>query len=319
MKDFLLLIKQQFKKVKKQFLFFIPIFLFALLLVSYYINNDIKNQISKEKILNLSFCTSAPSLYPVINSQNKLSGLDVSAQAYVIIDKDSKVILLSKNPNLRFSMASTVKIMTAITALSYFKINDILMVKTGKVEPAVLGLKKNDQFFFEDLLYAMLLPSANDAALAISQNYPGQELEFVKKMNENAKAFHLTDTHFSDSSGLDDSGNYTTAIDLARLSSLALENKKFAQIVSTKYKLIASIDRKKNYSLYNLNKLLGTDGVNGIKTGFTEEAGGVLVTSKIENGHNLILVVMKSQDRFFDTKQLLSLINGNLTFLKLSP
>lgn len=312
MKDFLL-------KVKKQtLLFFIPIFLLVLLLILYLVDSDLTKQINSIKINSLPFSISNSSFYPVLNSKTEINNLNISAEAYAIMDNDSKVILLSKNADLRFSMASTTKIMTALTALNFYKMDDVLTIKTSRVEGTVLGLKKDDQFFFEDLLYAMLLPSANDAALAIAQNYSGDEKEFVKKMNENAKNFHLSKTHFTDPNGLEDDGDYTTVIDLARLSSLALENKEFAKVVSTKNKSITNIDKTSNYSLGNLNILLGKDGVNGVKTGFTQEAGGVLVTSKIENGHDLIIVVMKSQDRFLDTQNLLSLIDRNLKFLNFS-
>ncbi|MFH1832558.1 MAG: hypothetical protein ABH816_00125 [Candidatus Levyibacteriota bacterium] len=308
MKDFLLKIKKQ------NLLFFIPIFLLVLLLALYLVDNDLKRQINSKKINIPPFSVNSSS-FPVLTSASESSKLNISAKAYVILDNDSKVILSSKNPNLRFSMASTTKIMTALTALNFYKMSDILTIKTNDVEGEVLELKKDDRFLFEELLYAMLLPSANDAALAIAQNYPGGEKAFVEKMNENAKNFHLSNTHFADPAGLEDDEDYTTVIELARLSSIALKNKEFAKIVSTKHKSISNIDKTKSYPLDNLNILLGKDGVNGIKTGFTQEAGGVLVTSKIKDGHNLIIVVMKSQDRFFDTQELLSLIDGNLKFL----
>jgi len=246
---------------------------------------------------------------------NKENLREITAQAAIVMDDDSKVILFAKNENLRFSMASTTKIMTALTALDYYKLNDILTIKTSNVEGSLVGFKTGENFFFQDLLYAMLLPSANDAAVAISQNYNGGELEFMKKMNEKAYAFNLFNTHFSDPTGLVNDGDYTTVIDLARLSSIAMKNNVLQKIVSTKYKTIANLEGTKTYSFENLNKLLGEYGVNGIKTGFTEEAGGILATSKIEKGHRLIIVVMKSEDRFSDTKKILDLVSGNITYL----
>ncbi|MDP2649329.1 MAG: D-alanyl-D-alanine carboxypeptidase, partial [bacterium] len=145
--------------------------------------------------------------------------------------------------------------------------------------------------------------------------YEGGEAMFINKMNGNALNFKLENTHFTDSIGLDQK-NYTTSHDLARLASVALKNKVFADIVSTKNKVITDVSQKKVYILNNLNQLLGKDGVNGVKTGFTEEAQGVLVTSRKNNNHTLIIVVIKSKDRFFDTQELLSLVGVNIQYLE---
>lgn len=330
MKDFLSLapILKLVKKLKKQssfYFFIVSVVLSIILLILALLNKEIENQIQKRNISSLPLFSLGVAPYPQIRNvlgaesqniilQDELTNL--TAKSALIMDDNSKVILFLKNPDVRFSMASTTKIMTALTALEYFKLDDILTIQTKDVEGVVVGFKKGEKISFENLLYAMLLSSGNDAALAIAQNYPKGEGEFINKMNENAASFNLINTHFSDSIGLNDEGDYTTAIDLARLSSVALKNKTFSQIVSTKYKLITNANGTNTYSLYNLNKLLGVDGVNGVKTGFTDEAGGVLVTSKTKDDHTFIIIVMKSQDRFLDTQRLLSIINGNIAFLK---
>ena len=247
---------------------------------------------------------------------------DISAKAIVIMDKDSKVVLFSKNPNLLFSMASTTKIMTALVGLDYFKTNDVLRIRAENVEGVNVGFKIGQRVRFVDVLYAMLLPSGNDAALAVAQNYPGGEDEFIKKMNEKAKSLNLANTNFADSIGLEDSRDYTTPLDLARLASAALENKIFSNIVATKEIEISDLTGANRYLFKNLNKLLGVSGVNGVKTGTTTEAGQVLVASKEEielngNKHTLIIVVMNSQDRFSDTAELLKLISGNINYLSI--
>ncbi len=240
---------------------------------------------------------------------------EVSAKAAIIVDSDSQVTLFSKNPQLRFSMASTTKIMTALTALDYYDQDALLTVKSTGIEGAGLGLVRGDQFYFEDLLYAMLLPSANDAAQTIADNYPGGSDAFVAKMNEKAASLHLVNTHFADPTGLDDDGDYTTVVDMARLASHAIHNPIFVEVTSTKYKTIANRNYTRQYSLANLNKLLGINGVTGIKTGTTEGAGEVLVTSTVKNGHTYILVVMHSTDRFTDTRTLLSYIEENVEYV----
>jgi len=260
--------------------------------------------------------TTSNALYPVFKSE---INPDITAKAVVIMDNESKTVLFSKNPNLVFSMASTTKIMTALVGLEYYKINDVLTIKTERVEGVNVGFKMGEKLNFVDILYAMLLPSGNDAALALAQNYRGGEEEFVKKMNEKAKSLHLINTNFADPIGLEDSRDYTTPLDLARLASIALENKILANIVRTKTLQITDRTGKNKYLLENLNKLLGVSGVNGIKTGYTTEAGQVLVTSKEEGGHTIIIVVMDSRDRFSDTVKLLNLISGNINYLSIHP
>lgn len=242
----------------------------------------------------------------------------LSAKSAIVLDADSRAILFSKNPDLRFSMASTVKIMTALVALDYYKDDSILTIKSPFVEGSGLHLELGQNFYFKDLMYAMLLPSANDAANAIAQNYPGGISEFVSKMNEKASTLHLNETSFSDPIGLDDDKNYTTVVDLSRLGAQALKNKEFAEIVATAQKTILTTDYLRQYSFGSLNKLLGINGVNGIKTGTTEGAGEVLVTSAFINDHTYIIVVMNSEDRFGDTALLLDFIENNVTFVNLS-
>lgn len=314
--------KKQKKKSKEenkyqQFTPFLLLALFFIVLIFLFIfNKDLQRQIASKQVQTDPFSSSSLSSYPTL--KKPISPL-LSAQAALILDDESKVVLFAKDDSLRFSMASTVKIMTALVALDYYKMDDILTVFDNNILGVKVGFQTGEKIRFEDLLYAMLLPSGNDAALAIAQNYPGGVEIFVKKMNEKAKDLHLLGTHFSDPAGLQDDGDYTTVIDLTRLASAAVKNKTFAKIVSTKYKKISNIDGSRSYELRNLNRLLGINGVDGIKTGFTDEAGGVLVTSVLQDEHTLIIAVMKSQDRFLDTETLLSSLKGNLIFLSIRP
>jgi D-alanyl-D-alanine carboxypeptidase (penicillin-binding protein 5/6) len=270
----------------------------------------------ENRVLPLPFKASQEAQLPMIKTEFVPN---ISAKEAIIMDADSKVVLYAKNPNVRSSTASTAKIMTALTALDYFKLNDILTVKEATADGSVLGLLQGENMSFENMLYAMLLPSANDAALAISQNYPGGEAAFVSKMNEKAKLFELNNTHYADPAGLIDEGDYTTPFDMARLASFAMQNPEFRKIVGSKEQIIVDASGNNVYDLKNLNILLGQDGVNGVKTGYTEEAGQVLVTSKEEKGKTVIIVVMDSQDRFADTQTLLDLVSNNLTYLSIHP
>ena len=297
----------------------IPSILFSCLLflsaLSFFLQKDLQDN----KLYPFPFFISKPAAYPVLGVATSSANVSeetfsISAHSAVVMDDASKVILFSKNPTFRFSMASTTKIMTALVALSYYKENDILTIKNDQVPGTVVGFKNGEQYYFPDVLYALMLPSGNDAAQALADNYLGGEDAFVAKMNEYSKDLYLLNTHYGDPAGLMDDDDYTTVVDLAHLASFAIKNPILAKVVATREKTINTVDFSRTLYFVNLNKLLGVNGVTGIKTGFTDEAKGVLVTAKKEENHTLILVVMKSEDRFFDTMQLISLVSGKTIY-----
>lgn len=308
------------KKLKKlrnnDFIFFVLIYLFCILGVFIDVDSFIAQRIKQQEVLNLNITLQQVSLYPILENNSDFS---ISALSAVVMDPVSQKIIFKKNSNLRFATASTAKIMTAITAMDYFNSNDLLEIKTATSEGSIIGLSMGQKVSFLNLLYGMLVPSGNDAALAIAQNYKGGEKAFVTKMNENAKKWNLYNTHFADPAGLLDFENYTTQVDLARLASIAMQNPLFRQIVSTQYVTISTSDFKNSWILKSTNKLLGFYNVNGVKTGFTYEAGEVLVSSVKKNDKDFIAIVMKSQDRFSDTKKLIFNIIDNVNFLKIDP
>lgn len=298
-------------------IFLIPLMLGLILFAILRINTKLQGENTKFVLHKSPISFPEVSYYPFVSNVD-FSLLPVSAPGIAIIDSETKTVLFSQNAGEIFSTASTAKIMTAIIALEYYKPDDILMIKSSHVDGAVVGFKEGERVFFQDALYGMLLPSGNDAAMAIAQNFPGGEKAFVEKMNEKAAKLYLTHTKFTDSSGLDDDGDVTTPLELAYLASYAMQNKVFAKVVNTKQKTITTLNGN-TYLLQNLNRLLGIEGVNGIKTGSTPKAGEILVTSKNENEHPIIFVVMKSADRFTDTLALLSLLSGRVTYLSIHP
>lgn len=308
--------KKLLRKIDKAHFFyiFVILILFVIFIALAFLNVTVRKQIAGINLFEtpLSF---TPQNYPQIISR---SVPEISAKGAVVIDSVSKVPLFEKNFDLRFPPASTTKIMTALVALEYYNLGDVLTIKQADVEGSMLGFENGQRFTFENLLYAMLLPSSNEAALAVAQNYPGGETAFITRMNEKAKELHLNSTHYADPIGLEDQSDYTTPFDLAILSSIALENQEFAKIVSAKTKQIASLAGDKYY-LYSLNELLSIPGVNGVKTGHTEGAGDVLVTSRKINGGELIFVVMQSQDRFADTQNLIYYLDNNINYLSIHP
>lgn len=299
------------KKIKYQFLvkfskdlelILIPAILFVTLMILGVYANSIRVKASGVSFASKSFnkpVEGYASFSHPINPQ-------ISAEAAIIMDRDAKTMLYTKNPNIRFSMASTTKIMTALVAMEYFKSEDILTTITSNVEGVNVGIEVGDRLYFNDALYAMLLPSGNDIAYLIAQNYPGGEDAFVLAMNKKAADLHLSNTHYADPAGLNDDGNYTTAYELAHLAAIVSQDPTISEVMSTKSKIIQTVDGSKIFTLTNLNELLGEYGVIGMKTGHTEGAGDVLITSAIEGGRCYIIIVMRSVDRFADTQILLS-------------
>ncbi len=300
--------------IKKYWLYLFTIITIILVGLSFLFDVAITTKTKTLRPLAPVMTTFVPALYPSLTTPLQPN---ISADAAIVVDTASQVVLYSKNPELLFSPASTTKIMTALVALDTFHLSDVLTVKTPILQPVTMGFKKGQRITFENVLYAMLLPSANDAPQAIADNYPGGAGAFVVAMNKRAHELHLLHTHFGDAIGLDDDNDYTTALDLSRLASITMQNTTFAKIVGTKYYTVATLDGSL-FPVKNLNELLGLYGVNGVKTGYTEEAGQVLVTSVVRDDHDYIVVVMGSDDRFADTLALLPILS-NITYQSMHP
>ena len=237
----------------------------------------------------------------------------ISAYGAVVIDDDSKVMVYGKNENVPFIPASTTKMMTALVALDQYGLDDVLEYRYPAAVGSMVGLTAGEKMTFRSLLYALLLPSGNDAALTLAQNYPGGVDAFVGAMNKKAADLHLQDTHFVEPSGIS-ALNLTTPLDLATIGSEVMRSPVLSEIVGTKAYVVSDITGKNVYPIENINKLLGVYGIDGIKTGFTDEAGEVLVTSRDIDGHRLVIVVMHSNDRFADTRTLIQNIAENTTY-----
>ncbi len=231
-----------------------------------------------------------------------------TAQAIFIFEPDSGTILLEKNSNIKLHPASTTKIMTALVALEIYNLDDILTVRSG--EQAIghsVKLATNEQFTVKNLLYATLVSSGNDASLTLAESYPdGGYLNFLKLMNQKAQDLHLLDTSFSNVSGIESLNHKTTVHDLAILTKEAVKNTTFMEIVGTPSITISNVTGESKYLIESTNLLLGqVDGLIGIKTGWTENAGECLVTYTIRNNQKIITVVLNSTDRFGESQQLI--------------
>lgn len=246
-----------------------------------------------------------------INTTNISSPL-ISAEGVVVMDIPTGTILYEKNPDLRLLPASTTKIMTAIVALENYQLEDEVTVNTVIDQKPVMGLFSGEKITVEQLLYGALIHSANDAAFTLAEHYPGGFLAFVDKMNQKAKDLYLTQTQFANSIGFDDPNQFTTPKDLARLSIFALKNKTIVKFASIPQITVSDATHTYFHPLKNVNELLGKiPGVSGLKTGFTEAAGECLVTTAERNGRQILIVLLRSTNRFGETERLLDWVFAN--------
>ncbi len=239
---------------------------------------------------------------------------EISAEGVYVADLPSFTPVLKRNPHAKLFPASTTKVLTALVAYDIYKPDQIITIKNVQPEGQVMGLVPGERITVENLLYGTLVHSGNDAAYALGQNYG--LADFVTLMNKKAQALKMTDSHFTNPAGLDDSNQYSTAYDLALAGRTLLENSYLAKIVSTKEIIISDVDFKYFHTLTNVNKLLGkVQGIGGLKTGSTPEAGENLVSLyKRNDGHEFIIVILKSFDRFKDTQNAVSWLDNNVAY-----
>lgn len=246
-----------------------------------------------------------------INLIKSDSSLVLSAKSALLVDFESQRIIYGKNARQKLPIASTVKIMTALVALENAELSDEYTVseEAAGVGENSMGLATGEKLKLEDLLYGLMLVSGNDAAVTISEGVSGSEEAFTAQMNKRATDLGLTDTKFVNASGLDVDGQvqYSTAYDLAIISQYVWQNYPyFREVSSTVHKYIEFGETHKDYDLYNDTNLLTTyPGVRGIKPGFTWEAGLCLVTYAENDGKKLLGVILGSDDRRGEMRELL--------------
>lgn len=256
----------------------------------------------------------APPLYPRLKTQVKAPQL--TAAAVLVKDLSSGVTLYAFEENQRFFPASTTKIMTALVALENYTLDDVVTVNNTSFDGRVMNLIEGEKLTVESLLYGALVHSANDAAFALADHYQYGLEQFVEKMNEKARKLHLSDTHFTNPVGYDDLFHYSTASDLSKQAIVALSNKTFAKIVGTRAITVSDIYFSYFHDLKNVNELLGKiPGLSGVKTGFTESGGEILISEVKKNGHDILIVLLKSADRFGETTRLIDWIFGNFEWV----
>jgi len=241
---------------------------------------------------------------------------ELEARSILVKDIATDTILYQKDVNFPVPIASTTKIMTALIGSDYFKPNSILTVEDSpEVLGSKVGLVRGEVLSFRSALYAMLLNSGNDAAFAIAENYPGGVLGFISQMNKKAQSLNLRNTHFDNPAGFDSPNHFASAADLAVITQEALKDPDLLRVFATKDTVITSLDQKYSHNLQNLNKLLwNVPGVLGVKTGFTDAAKENLVTLVERDGHQVLTIVLGSDDRFGESTKLINWVFQNFTW-----
>ena len=244
---------------------------------------------------SFTFCAVSESFFP-----------SVSAKSAVLLASDGRIIY-EKNPYQRMPMASTTKIMTCIVSLENASLTDTVKItrESVGVEGSSVYLQEGETLTVEELLCALMLSSANDAAVSLAIYIGKSEEKFVSLMNRKAQEIGLLDTHFENPHGLDHEDHYTTAYDLARLMAYALKNESFCRISSTVKAEIRGVGGVSRY-LVNHNRLLRSyEGMLGGKTGYTKKSGRCLVTAARRDGLTLIAVTLSDPDDWNDHKTML--------------
>lgn len=255
----------------------------------------------------------------IVFAEDTIAQPTINAQASILMDYETGRILWGKNIDEPLAMASTTKIMTAIVAIENASLDEIVTVsKNAASAPRVkMYLKENEEIKLEYLLYALMLQSSNDAAVAIAEHISGNVDIFCNLMTEKAKELGAKDTVFKTPNGLDSEDHHSTAYDLAVITRYALSNETFKKIIGTR-----NISFKSNLSSYdvvNKNRLLSEyGGAIGVKTGYTGKAGHCFVGAATIDGMTVISVVLASgwgstgrEQKWIDTKEILNYAFNN--------
>jgi serine-type D-Ala-D-Ala carboxypeptidase (penicillin-binding protein 5/6) len=236
--------------------------------------------------------------------------LPLAAQSAAVVDSYSGEFLYTKNPDAKEYPASSTKILTALIVIEAGNLDQVVTVapEDTKVEPSSLDLKPGQQFTRRQLLFGMLLKSANDVAMCLARDNAGSVPAFAEKMDLRAAELGATSSHFVNPHGLHDPNHYTTAHDLVLIARAAMQQPLFREIVSTIYYTWRTPNGQVE-QLRNHNRLLRHfAGCNGLKTGYTRAAQQVLVSSALRGGHEVIAVVLHTDKPgiWVDSKTLLT-------------
>ena len=249
-----------------------------------------------------------------IYSKNNEAFAEGNKSGYVVIECRTNRVLKANNEHLSMPMASTTKIMTALVVIEHCNLEEVITINKEAVgiEGSSIYLKLGQKISVKDLLYGLMLRSGNDAAIALAIHTAGSVEKFVKMMNDKALELGLKNTQFKNPHGLSQKGHYSSAYDLAVIASTGLKNETFKEIVSTKMHVIKGESEEETHYFANKNRILyNYSGGNGVKTGYTKEAGRCLVASSERNGMQIVAVALNYYDYFNLCSELMDYAHEN--------
>jgi D-alanyl-D-alanine carboxypeptidase len=241
---------------------------------------------------------------------------DVTAQSVAVVDEASGALLYGRDPHQELAPASLTKIFTAIVALSRGQLPQEVAVQfdpSQLADSTLMGIHPGETYPLEDLLYGLMLPSGNDAALAIANEIGGSVPQFVALMNSQANVLGLKDSHFVNPHGLDAPGHYSSAYDLAMAARYGMTHfAEFRQLASAQG---WTVHGTRTFTIHNLNRFLSSyPGANGVKIGYTDAAGHTIVASATRGGHRVYVALLNCADIVQDSVPLFNWVFANFTW-----
>ena len=250
-----------------------------------------------------------------VDMNNILNSIRVSARNAIALDSKTKQVLFEQNADEIVPMASTTKILTALVAITHGDLDREVTISknAASIRGSKVGYVPGEKIKLRELLYGLMYKSGNDAAIAIAEDIGGSIEGFSKIMNDYAISLGLINSHFESPHGLDSPKHYTCAYDLALLTTKAMESDLFCQICGTKSITRDTSNFTRDYN--NINKILyKIPEANGVKTGYTGQAGKCLVSSVKHEGRNIIIVVLNCSDRWNVTEKIYKYVTDNYCF-----
>lgn len=250
-----------------------------------------------------------------VDMNNVLNSIRVSARNAIALDSKTKQVLFEQNADEIVPMASTTKILTALVAITHGDLDREVTISknAASIRGSKVGYVAGEKIRLRELLYGLMYKSGNDAAIAIAEDIGGSVEGFAKIMNDYAISLGLINSHFESPHGLDSPKHYTCAYDLALLTTKAMESELFCQICGTKSITRDASNFTRDYN--NINKILyKIPEANGVKTGYTGQAGKCLVSSVKHEGRNIIIVVLNCSDRWNVTEKIYKYVADNYCF-----
>ena len=288
------------------------------------------NKRIKKTIIAIIFITIIMSNYIFVYGANDFS---VNAKASIIVEENSGKIIYEENSNIQNYPASVTKILTAILTLENCQLTDTVTVSKTAISNIPSGyviapLFVGEQMSVEDLLYALMLKSANDAAYVLAEHVGGSVEGFSDLMNKKAEELDCKNSHFVNPNGIHNSNHYTTAYDMYLIAKYAMKNEEFVKIVSTYQHTLSATNKysKKDRIMKNTNNFVNPnsryydENVKGIKTGTTLQAGNCLITSTSKNGFDVITVVLgakTAESKFSETKNMMNYFFNNYEYTQI--